>query len=547
MNAIAVVFADFVTANTGGPSQLMTELAGAPIVVHTLRRLCRVAGVEARCLLVNPRDTAAAQAAVTAAGCESQVTVLPLDVPPRPRRELLGTARKWNLASWRGGLLGATWYDEYLDLRALPLVFKHFGANVALCFDAHQPALDPALATQLLQHYAENAKSARSAFAVAPPGTAGVVLTAENVVDLCTMNIPFGLTLSYRPELAQPDPIISFSCCPTSPEVAQTAARLTGDTRASRELLAAAFATLGTDVSIEPLCAWVRQHSQTTRPPLPCEVDVELTTDDPLPASTVRPRGARVPARVLENLAALERVATELATYDDRLVALAGHGDPLAHPRFADVCGLLRTAGVYGIAVASPLVNPSAAAIEALFTHPVDVVEVLLDAATAETYRNVHGSDAFEAVVGLVRQLEQRRRSEPCARPIVTCSLTRCAATLPELEAFYDGWIRELGSAVLRGYSTYGGVLPADTLISTTPPIRRPCRRLAQRVTLLADGRAVLCDQDVAGAQVIGNWYEESLGAIWQGAAAEAARAAHTQLELESLPICASCDQWFRG
>jgi hypothetical protein len=99
---------------------------------------------------------------------------------------------------------------------------------------------------------------------------------------------------------------------------------------------------------------------------------------------------------------------------------------------------------------------------------------------------------------------------------------------------------------VIRGHNDYGGVLPADSVLSMRPPLRSPCRRLQTRMMLLADGRAVLCSQDVRGETAFGRWGLESLADLWQGAGLGAAREAHSRLTFDNHPLCDRCWEWFR-
>jgi len=195
--------------------------------------------------------------------------------------------------------------------------------------------------------------------------------------------------------------------------------------------------------------------------------------------------------------------------------------------------------------VETPLVELSDEAFDGLLGN-VDVLEVRIDADNAGTYRSVHGADAFERVLANIERIQAARRARRIAQPVVACSLTRCAATLPEVEPFFDRWIRATGWAVIRGFSEYCGVLPADSLLGTTPAVRGPCRRLWRRMMLLADGRAVLCAQDVAGAVMLGSWLETSLSDLWRGAVLEAAREAHSAASLGDYPLCARCREWHR-
>jgi len=546
LNIVGAIFADFVLAPNGNPSQLTTRLGARTILAHTMRRLTQVDGLTRRCLFVRPRDGEPAAHALREAGLENRIDLVPLDTTPYNRRTLLTTARKWNLDSWRGGLVGSTWFDEYIDPSAAATLLNHCKCDGILCLDGHQPVFDPGLASAMLAHAQANEHESKMTFAQTPPGLSGAIVRREALADVLECNIPVGLLLSYRPELAQSDPINRPACFHAPTHVVHTAARLTGDTRRSRELLEAALRELGEDVAAADLCHWLAAPGHDRAGPLPTEIELELTTADPLPHSTLRPRGDRVPRREIADLAAVARLAEELAAYDDRLVFLGGHGDPLQHPQFAQACRLLRSAGVYGLGVATPLVDLTTENLDALFGHKVDVVEVLLDAHTAGTYEHVHGADRFAQVVANVERLEHARRERESPQPIVVCSMTRCAATIQEMDRFYDHWIEKIGSALLHGYNDYCGELPPDTLLRTTPSVREFCRRLATRLTLLADGSVPLCAQDTRGAVSLGDWIKQPLRQIWRGEALRRVREAHERQGLEALPICLRCSEWSR-
>lgn len=544
-----VVFADFAEDAWGGPAQLLTPLAGQPLLRHTLRRLQRVTGVAQRVLYVRPRDADVAARFLAEARLSEAFTLVAEDAGHRLRQNLARAARRWCPTAWRGNPLGLSWYDEFIDPLTIARVFKRLPCDGLFCFDGAMPLVDPKLADEMLRHLREHTSEHKDecahVFTQAPPGLTGVVLRPLAIEQLVHWDCPYGLLLSYRPEIAQYDPITSTCCYHVPMQVAQTAARFTGDTRTSRELLTAALETHGPDVDAETLCTWAAPRLAGPGA-LPEEIELELTTADPLPESRLRPRGARVPSRAIRDLAAIERLAGEMARYDDRRVYLGGFGDPLLHPAFPQVVRIFVKAGVRALAVATPLVEMSGDAFEVLFDPGVTVLEVFLDAFTAQTYQAVHGRDASPLALTNLQRLEEARATRLSAVPILVPSQTRHAATFHELETFHDYWIQKVGSATLRGHSTFGGLLEPDTLLPITPPVRGACRRLTRRLTLLADGAAVLCDQDAAGRQAVGNWQATPLAEIWQSASMSTARAAHEAQSLAALPLCGSCEQWFR-
>ncbi|TWT40392.1 Radical SAM superfamily protein [Phycisphaerae bacterium RAS1] len=544
MKIVVAVLADFVASFLGHASRLASELAGRSVIEHTLRRALRVEGATGVALIVTPRDRAAAEAALRASGLESRVQLADIDDGRRPRRGLLRSARKWNLSSWRGGPLGATWFDEFAEPAIAARVLDHFRCEGALLLDGHQAAFDPLLASRMIAHQHEHDAEAPFVFTQAPPGLAGVLLRRGVVRDLLTSDIPLGLLLSYRPEISGGDLITRPACMQIEARVAECSARLTADTRRGLELLERALTELGLDADAVALCAWSSRAGNDRAGPLPIEVEIELTTDDPLPETTLLPRGARVSRRMMDDLSIIDTAARELAQYDDRLIFLAGCGDPMLHPRFADVCRRIRAAGVCGLGVETALLDAPAESVEALFESKVDVLQVRLDAASRETYRRVHGVDRFDQVIRNLELVEEQRRLRSSPQPLIVPSFTRHAATLAELEAFVDRWIHLCGSAVVRGYDTFNGRLPPDTLLPVVPPVRGPCRRLDGRLAIFANADIPLCSRHIAGEVCLGSAVD-GLRGVWGGARLSEARRVWSG-EFTGFPVCRDCREWFR-
>ncbi len=546
MNVVAAVFADFAETFLGTPSRLLERLAGVPVLQHTLRRVARIGEVSRRCLVVRPRDAAAAGAFLHDSGLAAPFELLPIDDQPRTRRRLIRAARKWNLAGWRGTPLGTTWFDEFVEPLLAARVIQHTAADAVLCIDGHQAALDWHLAGRMIAHAASHTEHARFVFTQAPPGLAGLLLRREQAVELAQGNAPVGMLLCYRPEVAQMDPINRDPCLQVDRVISQTHARFLPDAAAGSALLDAGLAELGEDVDALSLCRFARRRVEQD-PPRLAELEIELTTDDPLPDCTVRPRGTRCPARGPATVDAIARVAAEFARWNDEArVIIAGHGDPLRHREFESAIRAVRAAGISALAVRTPLVELSDAQLEAMLEARVDVLEVPLDANSAATYQRVQGPDAFARVLANIERVDALRVARAHPEPILAPSLVRCGATLAELEAFYDGWLRRTGAALIRGYSSYGGRLPPDTLLGATPLLREGCQRLDARLVLLADGRAVACDQDMDGQLALGRWDRTSLRELWNGDELAGLRAAHRRGAWGDSVACRDCGEWFR-
>nr|MBA3273770.1 SPASM domain-containing protein [Chthoniobacterales bacterium] len=110
---------------------------------------------------------------------------------------------------------------------------------------------------------------------------------------------------------------------------------------------------------------------------------------------------------------------------------------------------------------------------------------------------------------------------------------------------WYDQWLRALGTAVITAPSTFAGAIPDTGVADMSPPKRRPCNRLASRLTVLSDGSIVLCEQDVTGKQTLGTIGRDKIENIWRDRFAPA-RKNHARGDYAQHALCAACTDWHR-
>jgi hypothetical protein len=275
-------------------------------------------------------------------------------------------------------------------------------------------------------------------------------------------------------------------------------------------------------------------------------VEIELTTDDSLPATTLRPRGQAVGRRGPMEPGLFGRLVDELAQRDDARVVLGGYGDPLLHP---DLPGLLRTCravGIFGLAVRTPAVNLDEPTIEALIECQVDVLNVLLDASTAGTYAQVHGADHFDRVTANIECVLAAHARTKQPRPLVVCELVKTRATLAEMEQFYDHWMSKTGTAVIAGPSSHAGRWHDLSVMRMSPPARFACARVFNRAMVLADGRVTVCDQDFRGEHAVGSLANTSLRDLWMSEPMQTVRKAELAATHDGMAMCPACEEWHR-
>ncbi len=543
MRIIATIEADLHRSAIGTRSRLADTVAGQSILARTVRQVAqaqRLGGV----FVVGPHDQ------------EKELTSQMAGLPAMLRthsvgdpgyRPLVRSARLWALDSWRGGIGGACILDEYIHTAVVAGLARQERADAVLVVPGPCPLIDPVWIDRLIEYYESVAGETRLVFLQSPPGLSGIVYHTELLMQMAERGIPPGWTLSYKPDDPELD-VTQRKCLCASPQTLRHASgRLIADTHRAMQTIHD-YLTTQDYGGAEHVGQWLIQREATLTPPLPHEVEIELTTQSPLSGASdvlLRPEIPADRARGPIHLETVLRLAGELSAQDDALVVLGGFGEPLLHPEFPQILATLREAGIYGLAVRTSGRAWSAAAIEALVRHKVDVVSVQVDAWTPERYRALHGEDLQTVLDGIERLAHERQKAAQPV-PFVNAELIKCTHTLDELEPFVDGWIRRQGCVTVTGYSTYAGAMPDVRVMDMSPPVRTACRQLRGRCTVLADGQILACDQDFLAARPIGSLHDATLAALWAGPAMQALRAAHDSGQFQADALCARCSEWHR-
>lgn len=550
MKTIAVIQADLERTWLGTRSRLADTLRGTPVLRRTVGRVLATPEVEATFVLVPEAQLSHCKDML--AGLDVRVLSLACDPPPWAR--LVRASRKWALDGWRGGVGGATLFDEFLDCRALAGVLKLCPADAVLSVPPAAPLLDPGLCGEMVAHRQKHRGHARLTFTQVVPGLAGIVLDASLVVEMASSGIPISWLFTYKPDQPQKDLIFQAACLDLPAPLRFASGRLVADTDSAMELLSVMLAQRD-DWTLAQVGAFIVERDEQGVTAFPREVEVELTTDDPLPNSILSPRGERLGRSGAMNLEVVRRIAGELSVRDDALCVLGGFGDPLCYADFISALEIFRPIAtgnsspkVFGLCVKTSGVNLTSDICKALIAHNVDILSVGLDAWTAGTFAKVKGASAatLEGICERLDELARIQQERASPTPIVVPEIVKAKDNVHEMDEFFDGWLRRCGAAGIVGYSHYAGQIPDRGVIDMRPPVRVPCRRLRTRCTVLSDGRVTLCDQDFQGRKVIGNLGEQPLSEIWRATEIERVRDDHRSGRFDTNWLCEKCEEWHR-
>lgn len=424
-------------------------------------------------------------------------------------------ARKLSPAAWRGGLGGATCYDEVLCPTAMCQAMASANATAALIVGADWCEVDVALCDAVLTRHLEQPEEFRMVFTQAPPGKCGIVLSASLLAEMRDNSVSVGAMLDYNPRFPQGDPIARDMCVQIPADLRGACRRFTATER--------------------------RWQGPATGPQV---VTLELSPARPC-TGPITPQHHVTFDRAAMDVATAQRVLAQLAGEVDAAVILGGLGDALEHPQWQAIIAAAREAGVWGVVVRTDLQSAEepAALGQRLQAAGVDAVIVNLNADEPATYEKLMGPDGLDVARGHIQWLLNHREQAPTpGLPWIVPAMTKTPDNVAELESFVDRWVYFTGTVLVEGPSTGGGLMPDMAVLDMAPPVRCACRQLATRMTILSDGTVARCDQDWQGRAAIGNVNDTALAELW--AQLRALRANHEAGAYDG--PCAGCRQWHR-
>lgn len=457
--------------------------------------------------------------------------------------ESITAARRWS-QGWRGGLLGSCDFDLGFHAPWVGEIVQRLESDGVLLVDPSAGLVDSTILDQMIEH-AGAREAVQICFTQAAPGLAGVLLKPGLLEQLAAAKMHLGRILSYLPDQPVRDPISGDGCMPVPSSIARTTRSFKLDSARQIARITEAAISLNGELlasdaeGLLQRLAWSRQSDA-----LPQEIVIELNTRR-LCSPIFWPGSYHKVDRSELSPELAEKVFEELAQADDARITLAGVGDPLLHPEVFQIIDAARRAGIRAIHIETDLLVSDAGLIDQLVDSRVDIVSAHVPAMNAQTYHAVMGVEGLAVVLENMRRFVTRRQQRGAGVPLIVPYFTKCQGNLAELEAWYDQWLNALGCAVISGPSDFCGQVPDCAVADMSPTKRRACARLDSRLTMLSDGRAVSCEQDVTARQVLGDLRFDSLAIVWNSGM-QALRQTHERGRFDSNPLCAACREWHR-
>lgn len=487
----------------------------------TLARLARAREVDGLVLL--SRQPERVRRAIARFEGAERVQIVHVEEPRNETRaRAVAGARRWAHWCWRGGVAGLTCHDEVMDPAELLPVMEEFGIDAAAPVGADWCAIDPDLTDACISRHREAPEQMGLVFTQAPPGLAPCVVSRALVKDLAGQSrtggplATLGGLLGYTPSRARADAIAKANCVAIEPEMRDLLERFIADSPARCESFREALATLGRGAAGAPTMRIARAVAERLEEAAGPEfVTLELCTGRL--TSGDRARWLRGSHEAPERRPLDEDEARDLFKVLGRecpgvAVTLAGAGDPVHHPRWrAVVESALTTPGIAGVHVRTDLLAEPAP-VRDLLECGADVVSIDLLANSRQAYAKVAGVDLYERVNQGVNRLVLGWRSlleagRGMATPWIVPRLTRCDATLEEVEEFYDHWLSQCAACVVDPLPR---AVAGERISPLAVPSRAAARMARGQMTVQCDGAALV------GSRQVGNVFGEGLDGVWK-------------------------------
>ena len=443
--------------------------------------------------------------------------------PLGERRRGVAAARAFAGHCWRGGLCGMTVWDEAFCPSVTLGVMERLGIDAAVVVGADWAMVDPDLTDAVIGRYREDPAHRRLTFTQAAPGLSPCVIDRSLVAELATAEsvaggfASVGGLLGYIPRSPILDPVAKPGCVRVGPEVRDVGVRAIADSLWRCEVLGRVYGEHDAlSVRAAEAGAALRRAGGALAARGPGHMVLELCPGRRTGGAIAQliAGGRRELDRVSLGLSHAVRLIEELAAVrPDATLTLGGAGDPMMHPRWREVVGAARSAGLAGVHVRTDLQCEREEAL-GLLESGADIVSVDLLAETEESYRTLAGAAGFaRARENLAAMLEARSAAPGGAMPCVWIvpRMTRCDRVYAEVEAFYDRWLTVAQACVIDP-------LPRSAEGERIEPLAEPrltrWRRAMTELTVLSDGRA-LAKPGRRSGKGAGNALDEGLAEVW--------------------------------
>ena len=245
----------------------------------------------------------------------------------------------------------------------------------------------------------------------------------------------------------------------------------------------------------------------------------------------------------------------------DREVSLeiSAYGEPFQHPKadkfLMDGRKFCKNARIVWVTNGSLLYEERC---EKIVDSGIDVLQFSLDAGSAETYKWLTGSSAYEKVCRNLETLAEIKQKRGADHLYIQTHIIGVKEMFHEFKGFIERWKDIVDGVYVREFGNWAGLVNENNV---TPihvnskgdlmdedhslPERYPCAWLWYATKIEPNGDVSKCFVHITGEKKpVGNIMEKSLAEIWQDDNLSLYRDLHCSDRYDELEYCEKCIVW---
>jgi MoaA/NifB/PqqE/SkfB family radical SAM enzyme len=228
-------------------------------------------------------------------------------------------------------------------------------------------------------------------------------------------------------------------------------------------------------------------------------------------------------------------------------VRYASDGEPMLYPGLFSMLtdAVVRSGTFVSLTTNGTLLTPERT--ERLLATKVSLVDISIDAFTAETYARIRVHGDLSVTRANVERLISRARASGSKTRIVVSYIEQ-PDNVHETAAFEQFWNDAGADAVVirRLHSASGSIIPVADLMrrQATTKVRRACVYPWERIVLTPRGTLAFCPADWTRGSNLVDYRTTTIAELWRSQQYAALRRAHLTNDYSAHGFCGQCPDW---
>jgi radical SAM protein with 4Fe4S-binding SPASM domain len=175
-----------------------------------------------------------------------------------------------------------------------------------------------------------------------------------------------------------------------------------------------------------------------------------------------------------------------------------------------------------------------------LLKNGIRIIEVSVDAASAEVYEKIRIGLSFREVLYNIKELMKIRDSGGYNTKVMV-SVIEQEENASQLDEIFRFWSSIVDGVLLRKLLSFKGIIPRNKKYIPYLPESAPCPFLWERVLVDSLGNVRGCVSDIYNTSCLGNLKTDTISELWQGKLLNEWRQLHLENRKSEVPVCKGC------